>query len=89
VAFACLLVTGHRWAAERLIPEECEYVHLPSWDSLLDPKASHQVAGSMEDLKLLLAGVPEGRRGHRSPTDRWTEEWQEHRTMRVCHCLLR
>jgi len=39
--FACLLVTGHRPAAEWLIPDECEYVHLPSWDSLLESKSRY------------------------------------------------
>jgi predicted glycosyltransferase len=38
--FACLLVTD-RSAAGLLVPEECEYVHLPSWDSLLDAKARY------------------------------------------------
>jgi predicted glycosyltransferase len=33
--FACLVVTGHRAAAHWFVPEECEYVHLPSWDSLI------------------------------------------------------
>jgi len=39
--FACLIVTGHRAAAQWFVPEECEYVHLPSWDSLLEPKARY------------------------------------------------
>jgi len=39
--FACLIVTGHRAAAHWFIPEECEYVHLPSWDSLLAAKAHY------------------------------------------------
>src|SRR6266542_6132391 len=39
--FACLVVTGHRAAAHWFVPEECEYVHLPSWDSLLETKARY------------------------------------------------
>lgn len=35
---ASLVVTGHR-AAAWLVPEECEYVHLPSLDSLFPRKA--------------------------------------------------
>lgn len=38
---ACLIVTGHRAAAHWFIPEECEYIHLPSWDSLLETKARY------------------------------------------------
>lgn len=40
-SFSCLIVTGHRAAAHWFIPEECEYVHLPSWDSLLESKARY------------------------------------------------
>ena len=29
--FSCLIVTGHRAAAHWFIPDECEYIHLPSW----------------------------------------------------------
>jgi predicted glycosyltransferase len=39
--FACLIVTGHRAAAHWFVPEECEYVHLPSWDSLIEAKARY------------------------------------------------
>jgi predicted glycosyltransferase len=39
--FSCLIVTGHRAAAHWFVPEECEYIHLPSWDSLLKSKASY------------------------------------------------
>ncbi|GMT99605.1 glycosyltransferase [Corallococcus caeni] len=39
--FSCLVVTGHRAAAHWFVPEECEYVHLPSWDSLLEAKARY------------------------------------------------
>ncbi|WP_433364823.1 hypothetical protein [Streptosporangium sp. CA-115845] len=38
---SCLIVTGHRSAAHWFVPEECEYVHLPSWDSLLEAKARY------------------------------------------------
>ena len=39
--FSCLIVTGHRAAAHWFVPQECEYVHLPSWDSLLESKARY------------------------------------------------
>jgi predicted glycosyltransferase len=39
--FSCLIVTGHRAAAHWFVPEECEYVHIPSWDSLLPTKAKY------------------------------------------------
>lgn len=39
--FACLLVTGHRAAANWFVPAECEYVHIPAWDSLLADKAAY------------------------------------------------
>ncbi|MFG1610299.1 glycosyltransferase [Actinoplanes sp. NPDC049265] len=38
---ACLIVTGHRAAASWFVPAECEYVHLPSWDSLLANKSRY------------------------------------------------
>src|SRR5258708_665494 len=39
--FSCLIVTGHRSAAHWFVPERCEYIHLPSWDSLLESKARY------------------------------------------------
>jgi predicted glycosyltransferase len=39
--FSCLIVTGHRAAAQWFVPAECEYVHLPAWDSLLPEKAAY------------------------------------------------
>lgn len=39
--FSCLVVTGHRAAAHWFVPAECEYIHLPSWDSLLQAKARY------------------------------------------------
>jgi predicted glycosyltransferase len=39
--FSCLIVTGHRAAAHWFVPEECEYVHLPSWDSLFAERARY------------------------------------------------
>lgn len=39
--FSCLIVTGHRAAAHWFVPDECEYVHIPSWDSLLATKAKY------------------------------------------------
>jgi predicted glycosyltransferase len=38
--FACLIVTGHR-AASWLVPEECEFIHLPSLDSLIADKSKY------------------------------------------------
>ncbi|MCB9191194.1 MAG: hypothetical protein H6602_05990 [Flavobacteriales bacterium] len=37
---SCLVVSGHRSAAW-IVPEECEYVHLPSLDSLFKYKAQY------------------------------------------------
>jgi predicted glycosyltransferase len=37
--FSVLMVTGHR-SASWLVPEECEFIHIPSLDNL-DPKRSH------------------------------------------------
>jgi predicted glycosyltransferase len=39
--FSCLIVTGHRAAAHWFVPAECEYIHLPSWDSLLESKSRY------------------------------------------------
>lgn len=39
--FACLVVTGHRAASHWFVPDECEYVRLPSWDSVVESKASY------------------------------------------------
>jgi predicted glycosyltransferase len=39
--FSCLIVTGQRAAAHWFVPEECEYVHVPNWDSLLEAKAGY------------------------------------------------
>jgi len=38
---ACLLVTGHREAADWFIPSGCEYVHIPSWDSLISERSQY------------------------------------------------
>jgi predicted glycosyltransferase len=38
--FACLILTGHR-AASWLVPEECEFIHLPSLDSLIADKSKY------------------------------------------------
>lgn len=37
---SCLLVTGHR-AASWMVPESCEYAHVPSLDSLIPSKAAY------------------------------------------------
>jgi predicted glycosyltransferase len=39
--FSCLIVTSHRAAAAWFVPPECEYIHLPAWDSLLPEKAAY------------------------------------------------
>jgi predicted glycosyltransferase len=39
--FSCLIITGHRTVAHWFTPEECEYVHLPSWDSLIAAKSQY------------------------------------------------
>lgn len=39
--FSCLIVTGHRAASHWFVPEECEYIHMPSWDNLIDNKARY------------------------------------------------
>jgi predicted glycosyltransferase len=38
---ACLVVTGHRSAAHWFVADECEYVHLPSWDSVVESRAGY------------------------------------------------
>lgn len=38
---SCLIVTGHRAAAHWFVPEKCEYIHIPSWDSLLLSRARY------------------------------------------------
>ena len=68
-SFACLLVTGHRTAAEWFVPTECEYVHLPAWDTLLESKASYwgrrpfldvDVGGAVRLRREIIAGVLRG-----------------------------
>jgi predicted glycosyltransferase len=67
--FACLVVTGHRAAAHWFVPEECEYVHIPSWDSLIGKKSrywgrtSFIDGGGREALRLrkeILDGIVRG-----------------------------
>ena len=48
--FACLIVTGHREAAHWFVPQACEYVHLPSWDSLIAEKARYWGREPFADL---------------------------------------
>lgn len=64
--FSCLIVTGHRAAAHWFVPAECEYIHVPAWDSLLPEKAAYWgrepflKVGSQEALDLrrdLLQGI--------------------------------
>jgi predicted glycosyltransferase len=65
---ACLIITGHRAPANWFIPQECEYIHLPSWDSLLESKAKYwgrepfillDQCGAVRLRKRLLAGIVE------------------------------
>jgi predicted glycosyltransferase len=67
--FSCLVVTGQRAAAHWFVPEECEYVHLPNWDSLLETKAGYwgrrpflsvDVAEATRLRRHILAGVVRG-----------------------------
>ena len=51
--FSCLIVTGHRAAAHWFVPAECEYIHIPAWDSLLSEKAAYW------DREPFLAGGPD------------------------------
>lgn len=39
--FSCLIVTGHDIAPQWIVPQGCEYVRLPSWDSLIRSKAQY------------------------------------------------
>ncbi len=39
--FACLIVTGHREITNWFVSPNCEYVHIPAWDSLLPDKAAY------------------------------------------------
>jgi predicted glycosyltransferase len=39
--FACLIVTGHREVANWFVSPNCEYVHIPAWESLLSEKAAY------------------------------------------------
>jgi predicted glycosyltransferase len=66
--FSCLVVTSHRAAAAWFVPPECEYLHLPAWDSLLPEKALYWgrqpflsvEAGEALDLRRsLLQGIVE------------------------------
>lgn len=39
--FSCLIVTGHGAAPQWIVPQGCEYVRLPAWDSLIPSKAAY------------------------------------------------
>lgn len=39
--FACLIITGHREITNWFVSPDCEYVHIPAWDSLLPEKAAY------------------------------------------------
>jgi len=58
--FACLVVTGHRAAANWFVPATCEYVHLPAWDSLMSQKSRYW--GRAPFLEVNLAGAVKLRR---------------------------
>lgn len=58
--FACLVVTGHRAAANWFVPATCEYVHLPSWDSLMPEKSRYWARAPF--LEVDLAGAVKLRR---------------------------
>jgi len=67
--FACLIVTGHRAAANYFVPSTCEYVHLPSWDSLIPAKSNYwgrapfldvDLAGAVQLRREIIDGVMRG-----------------------------
>lgn len=67
--FACLVVTGHRAAADWFVPATCEYVHLPSWDSLMPERARYwgrlpfldvDLAGAVRLRRNIIHGIMEG-----------------------------
>src|SRR5581483_1168764 len=67
--FACLVVTGHRAAANWFVPATCEYVHLPSWDSLVPEKARYwdrapflnvDLSGAVELRQQIIQGIMQG-----------------------------
>jgi len=39
--FSCLIVTGHDIGPQWIVPQGCEYIHLPSWDKLIPGKAAY------------------------------------------------
>lgn len=39
--FSCLIVTGHDVAPQWMVPQGCEYVRLPAWDSIIPSKAAY------------------------------------------------
>jgi predicted glycosyltransferase len=66
--FACLIVTSHRAAAHWFVPAECEYVHVPAWDSLIPERAAYwgrepflaiDAEGALAFRKRLLRGIVE------------------------------
>ncbi len=67
--FACLLVTGHRAAANFFVPPTCEYVHLPSWDNLIPEKSRYwgrppfldvDLAGAVTLRREIIHGIMRG-----------------------------
>lgn len=49
--FSCLIVSGHRTASNWFVSEECEYVHLPSWDSLIPEKSGYWKRAPFVDME--------------------------------------
>jgi len=49
---ACLVVTGHSRAATWFVPAGCEYVHIPSWDSLIAERARYWAREPFVDVEL-------------------------------------
>ncbi|MDP5278765.1 glycosyltransferase [Sphingomonas sp. DG1-23] len=50
--FACLVVTGHSRAATWFVPAGCEYVHIPSWDSLIAERARYWAREPFVEVEL-------------------------------------
>jgi predicted glycosyltransferase len=50
--FSCLIMTGHDAAPQWLVPQGCEYLRLPSWDSLIRSKAAYWGRPPFLDLSL-------------------------------------
>lgn len=67
--FSCLIVTGHGVAPQWIVPEGCEYVRLPAWDSLIPSKAAYwgrkafldtSLEGAVELRRSIIEGIFKG-----------------------------